>query len=328
MALKEMGIQKENADVVEKKKSGMTAAQRFKFLQGAIGIYFFFIQYGKLQEKIFQYRSPSGAKFTQVWFLQLIDAIANVIVGGLGRQFQGITPGMPHNFLVAGGVGQVVSKYCLNASLAAGLSFPVATLAKSAKMVPVMIGALLLGGAKFGARQVSQAVAIVGGTSIVTLAEGGGKNKKSTALGLLLIGVALACDGVVGGLQKRLKNELKKKGEKEKAYDLMFWSNFYMAIAALVAAALTKELRPGLAFCNANPALYQQIVKFAACGALGQACIFYTITQFDPVVCTAITTTRKLISVLLSLADGDKKLPPAGWLGISLASAGIVGEVV
>merc|ERR1719217_314235 len=132
----------------------------------------------------------------------------------MGRSVQGSIQGMPQPILFTTGLCQVLSKYCLSASLAAGLSFPVATLAKSAKLVPVMIGSLLLGGASFSARQVSQAVAIVGGTSIVTLSEGGGKSKRNTAMGLLLIGLALACDGLVGGLQKWLKVQLRAKKEK------------------------------------------------------------------------------------------------------------------
>merc|ERR1711972_889654 len=108
----------------------------------------------------------------------------------------------------ASGCGQVLSKYCLSASLAAGLSFPVATLAKSAKMVPVMIGSLILGGQQFSQRQIAQASAIVGGTSIVTLSEGGGKKGQgNSGLGIALILIALGLDGLVGGVQKRLKGE-------------------------------------------------------------------------------------------------------------------------
>jgi len=311
-----------------KEISSLSPAQRLKLLQGASGIYFFFITYGKLQERIFLFTGADGRKFTAVWFLQLVDALANVLVGGVGRRFEGITPGLPQPLLLYSGLGQVVSKYCLSASLAAGLSFPVATLAKSAKMAPVMVGSLVLGGASFSRRQIAQASAIVGGTSLVTLCEGKGSSGRSSALGLLLILVALACDGMVGGVQKRLKVDAKARMQEVRGYDLMFWTNVYMAAAAFVAAAARRELRQGLAFCRANPSMYGQILKFAVCGAMGQACIFYTIAQFDSVVCTAITTTRKLASVLLSLADGDKSLPPLGWLGLGVAGAGIVGEVI
>jgi len=316
------------SDDKEKKSTQLTTADRIKLLQGAAGIYFFFINYGKLQEKIFQFKSPSGQKFNAVWFLQVIDSLANVLLGAIGRAAQGSVSGMPQPLLMTSGFCQVMSKYCLSASLAAGLSFPVATLAKSAKMVPVMIGSLLLGGATFTTRQVTQAAAIVGGTSIVNLAEGGGKGKSSSNLGLAYIFAALACDGVVGGVQRRLKVELKKRGLKEKPYDMMFWSNLYMAVSATVFATVLGEMKTGMAFCRANPSIASAIAKFAVCGAMGQACIFYLIAHFDSVVCTAVTTTRKLMSVLISLADGEKALTPMGKAGLGLASVGIMGEVI
>jgi UDP-galactose transporter B1 len=317
---------KASAAVVEKK--AYTAADRLKLLQGAAGIYFFFIMYGRMQERIFKYKSASGKKFTSVWFLQLIDALCNVAVGGLGRQLQGSTAGLPQDILASSGFLQVLSKYCLSASLAAGLSFPVATLAKSAKMVPVMIGSLLIGGQKFGNRQLAQAAAIVGGTSLVTLSEGGGKGGGNSGKGLLLVLGALACDGFVGGQQKRLKSKCKEENKKVRPYDLMFWSNFYMAVGSVVAATAFSEMRPGFKFLRENPELLQQVLKFGVCGAMGQASIFYTIANFDPVVSTAVTTTRKLISVLVSLFEGGGELAPAGWLGLSVAGVGILGEVI
>jgi len=191
-----------------------------------------------------------------------------------------------------------------------------------------MIGSLILGGQTFGARQLSQAAAIVGGTSLVTLSEGGGKGKSSSMKGLSLIALALACDGVVGGVQKRLKKQCKEENKKVRPYDLMFWTNFYMALGSLVAAVMFQELRAGYNFCSANPAIRQQILKFGVCGAMGQASIFYTIANFDSVVSTAVTTTRKLMSVLISLGEGDKSLSGMGWLGLGVASAGIIGEAI
>merc|ERR1719163_588460 len=171
--------------------------------------------------------------------------------------------------LAMSGTVQVFSKYCLSASLAAGLSFPVATLAKSAKMVPVMIGSILLGGQSFGARQIAQAAAIVGGTSIVTLAEGGGKKGKGNSMaGLAFIALALACDGTVGGVQRRLKAKCRKEKVEVKPYDMMFWNNLYSMIAAAVFSAARGEIRQGLAYCRANPEILSKIIKYSICGAM------------------------------------------------------------
>eukprot|EP00913_Durusdinium_trenchii_P000271 g245.t1 len=136
-----------------------------------------------------------------------------------------------------------VKKYCMSASLAVGLSFPVATMAKSAKMVPVMIGSLVLGSARFSSAELGQAAAIVGAS----------------------------------------RTEARCKTEKKKVhhYDLMFWTNLYMAGASLLFALARSEMREGSRFCLQNPRLAGKILKFATCGALGQACVFYTIAHFD-----------------------------------------------
>jgi len=312
-------------------KKGLTAAQRLQMAQGAAGIYFFFIQYGKFQESIFKYKSADGKKFNAVWFMQLIDALANVLLALAGRAYEGSlsNSNLPQQLLAMSGLGQVMSKYCLSASLAAGLSFPVATLAKSAKMVPVMIGSLIFGGQTFSTRQISQAAAIVGGTSLVTLGEGSGKSGSNSAAGIAFVLAALGCDGLVGGVQKRLKVQCKAQNRKLGPYEMMFWTNFWMAVAAFAFASVKGELKSGMDYCKANPTIMKQLVKLGLCGAMGQAAIFYTISNFDSVVCTAVTTTRKLISVLISLAEGGgaSKLGPIGWAGLGIASVGIMGEV-
>eukprot|EP00968_Pinguiococcus_pyrenoidosus_P029220 scaffold8416_cov267-Pinguiococcus_pyrenoidosus.AAC.4 len=52
------------------------------------------------------------------------------------------------------GASQVSAKAFTTLALAKGVAFPVLMLAKSAKMVPVMIGSILLGGAREGLTRV------------------------------------------------------------------------------------------------------------------------------------------------------------------------------
>jgi UDP-galactose transporter B1 len=68
-------------------------------------------------------------------------------------------------------------------------------------------------------------------------------------------------------------------------------------------------------------------LKFALCSAVGQSFIFYTIANFDPLVCTTVTTTRKVFSVLLSIFLNGHAVSKEGWAGIGLASAGILSEL-
>mmetsp|Transcript_9640 Transcript_9640/g.39321 ORF Transcript_9640/g.39321 Transcript_9640/m.39321 type:complete len:202 (+) Transcript_9640:1898-2503(+) len=194
-------------------------------------------------------------------------------------------------------------------------------------MVPVMLGSLLLGGATYTLRQYVQVLAIVGGTAIVSLASKKGAGQKSAALGLVFIGASLAFDGITGGIQKRVKTEANKRGVKPKPYDYMFYTNLYMLLTAVAFAAVRGELDAGAAFCVANPEILTKILKFAACSAFGQSFIFFTIANFDPLVCTTVTTTRKIFSVLLSILTKGHTLNLQGWSGIALASAGILADI-
>jgi UDP-galactose transporter B1 len=78
---------------------------------------------------------------------------------------------------------------------------------------------------------------------------------------------------------------------------------------------------------SANPEIMSKIIKFSACSAVGQSFIFYTISNFDPLVCTTVTTTRKVFSVLLSIFLKGHVLSAQGWGGIALAVAGIMSEM-
>ena len=125
------------------KNKGM--GKGLKLLIGAGGIYVSFLSYGKLHEQIFKYTSADGEKFTHAFFLQAIEAFANVIVAGLALLIFGSQKNLPLKLFIPAGTSQVLAKACTSLALANSLSFPVVTLAKSGKMVPVMIGSIILG---------------------------------------------------------------------------------------------------------------------------------------------------------------------------------------
>ena len=107
----------------------------------------------------------------------------------------------------------------------------------------------------------------------------------------------------------------------------MFWTNLFMALTAVVVTVALGEVAPGVSFITGNPEILNKIVKFSLCSAAGQSFIFYTIANFDPLVCTTVTTTRKIFSVLLSIFLKGHQLSGQGWGGIGLAVAGILSEM-
>jgi len=194
-------------------------------------------------------------------------------------------------------------------------------------MVPVMIGSLLLGKASYGFRDYLHVGLIVSGTAAVGTAGKSKPGASSSYQGLAFLVLALFCDGIVGGTQKGLKAKLKAKHMKERNFEMQFLTNLYMMLTAIVFTFLMSEFRTGCAFLLDNPAIFYKIIRFAACSAVGQAFIFYMISTFDPLVCTAVTTTRKVFSVLLSIFLKGHKLNGQGWTGIAIACSGILGEL-
>merc|ERR1712187_290244 len=114
---------------------------------------------------------------------------------------------------------------------------------------------------------------------------------------------------------------------KERNFEMQFLTNLYMMLTAIVFTFAMGELEPGSKFLLQNQGIFSDILKFAACSAIGQAFIFYMISSFDPLVCTTVTTTRKVFSVLLSVFTKGHNLNGQGWAGIACACTGILGEL-
>jgi UDP-galactose transporter B1 len=289
---------------------------------GAAGIWVSFLYFGYVQEDLLVYKDAKGDKFVFLWFLQTIEALANVIIGFIGRFFWSPAPKLPamQLFAITGGA-QVAAKYFTSASTTYGLAYPVATLAKSGKMVPVMLGTLLIGNAKYKPRDYAQVGLIVAGTALVGLAKskGGGG---SSLYGLACIILSLILDGIIGGTQKQVQKSLA-----DYPFDIMAMTNVFMMLVGAVAAVAFGELVPGLEYLQANPDIQPKILSFALCSAIGQCFIFYTVANFGPLEVTAITTTRKIGTVLVSIFTKGHSMNAQGWLGITLATVGIMGEV-
>lgn len=303
---------------------------------GAGGILLAFTYYGSLQEDVFDYRDDNDHAFEYVWLLQTIEALANTVIGFLGMVISGRTVGMPLKYFALSGATQVFAKASMSFAMSFGLAFAIATLAKSAKMAPVMLGGILIGGKKFPLRQYFQVAAIILATVLVSMAskKGGGGGATTTLAGILFICLSLMFDGITGGVQDRVKAACKDVNIKVKPFDMMFWTNLFMLLVATVLAfvwptkAGSVQMLEGVGFIVANADIMWKILAFAACSAFGQCFIFYVVANFGALKCSTVTTTRKIFSVLWSIFTKGYVLAPLGWFGIVLGTLGIIGELI
>ena len=303
------------------------------------GIYTAYLIFGTLQEDVFTYSSDNisaagSVAFTYIWFVQVVEAFTNTVTGYVGLQMtrrkeERNKPKPNQKFFFLSGFSQVLSKALTSLSLNSGLSFPLATMAKSGKMAPVMAGQLVLSGTRYNMREYAQVSAIIAGTALLGLskAKGGNGMSHSSTLGVVFILASLVMDGITGGLQKRLKVESQDVGHSLKGFEFMFYTNMYMFWVALCVANLNGDLVNGIAYCLKDSNICKLILKFCLCSAVGQSFIFYTIASFDPLVCSTITTTRKIVSVFLSIFYKGHVMTYQAWFGVSIACLGILSEV-
>jgi len=311
--------------IAEGKKTGVTneSARFVKLCVGSLGVYGCYLAYGHVQEEIFRYRGPNQERFQQVWFLQVAECACNIIAGIIGRKvFGGRRPSKFSPFFYSG-ASQVFAKVLTNMSLAAGLSYPVCLLAKSAKVVPVMLGQSLMGRSKFQPRDYLFAGLVVLGTCMLSLGKPtNDASSLSTPAGVMFIFLSLVLDGVTGAFQKGLTTQA--SGKQPTTYDFLLFTNIAMVIVALSISVAFGDFARGWEFCVRNPLLQHMMIQLCVLSALGQSCIYFIVANFDPVVCATVTTTRKIVSVLWSLVVRSYAISSQGCVGLTLAVFGIL----
>ena len=166
----------------------------------------------------------------------------------------------------------------------------------------------------------------------------GGKKKKSGAVdspyGLALIAASLLMDMFTGGLQDKVKvrtkelNPLVSGPKRPSMHESMLWTNLSGFLIATLIALLNGHAYRGAKFCLAHPQCMNAIIIYSLASAVGQNFVYYTLTQFNPLVLTTVTTTRKIFSTLYSVfRNPDNSLSSMQWSGTLMVFAGLLGDI-
>jgi len=299
------------------------------------GIFFSFSYFAVLQEDV--YKKAYGGEYFKYTFLALVaERGINALIGLLGIcMFGGSGLTIPHFDIFSSGISQMLAMAGSNEALRY-VSYPTQVLGKSCKMVPVMAGGIVLGGKSYSAFEYVQVILITLGVCVFNL---GGKKKKGGAdstLGLALIGFSLLMDAVTGGLQDKVKKRTKElnpeAGEKPvpTMHESMFWTNFSGFLVAGLLCIVTGQAVEGFKFCVRHPEVLNAVMIYSLASAVGQNFIYYTITQFNPLVLTTVTTTRKIFTTLYSVFRNwpASKLADMQWVGCSVVFLGMLLEPV
>jgi len=204
------------------------------------------------------------------------------------------------------------------------VSFPLQVLAKSSKMVPVMIMGRILSGKRYPWYEYGVAVVIGAGVTTFVLSQEAGKadDKVTQFSGILLMLGYLMSDSFTSQWQDVLFKEYELS-----SYQMMFGINAFSSIFTLVSLLSTGELLSSFVFLTKNPEAIWHICAFSTAGAIGQTFIFLTIKEFGPLVFTIVSTIRQLLAIILSVIIFGHVIAPQGMVGAVLVFLAILYRV-
>ncbi|GKY98437.1 hypothetical protein MPSEU_000801200 [Mayamaea pseudoterrestris] len=197
------------------------------------------------------------------------------------------------------------------------VSFPVQTVFKSSKIIPVMIMGKLLKGSSYPWSQYVEALLITIGVAIFSVLSKSGDSGKSTEfLGLIFLLMYVCFDSFTSQWQDKVYSQYGRNNVDQ--YQMMLGVNISAIIITTVGLIVSGDVPVVMEFLAANPVALKYNIITAITSATGQLCIFVCIKEFGPVVFTVIMTTRQLISICISAVIFGHKISAASALGAVL----------
>jgi len=205
------------------------------------------------------------------------------------------------------------------------VSFPVQAIMKSSKIISILIVSFLIGSkSQHSKSQYFCGFIITTGIVLFNLTEGKSKGDSDTSIiGILAILVSLFCDGFLGTTQ----GEIKKKFNPSQ-WDQMESHNKWCGIFCLTVSILSLQLTGFIKYVIENPLVIKDLALLAFLGTCGQVFIFYTIANFSPLILSIVTTTRKFVTVLISIVMYNHHVNLYQWLAIGLVFIGVFVEML
>jgi adenosine 3'-phospho 5'-phosphosulfate transporter B2 len=270
----------------------------WKLLAGcAIGLQLSYLTWGVVQERVMTTTYSSGEKFPSATFCVFSNRVMAIMVAACLMVYdQGsFKLAAPIYAFAPPSISNTLSSYGQYEALHY-VSFPLQTLSKSTKVIPVMLMGKFLNGKTYPWAEYGQAALISFGVSVFAMS-GGKSSETETALrGVAMLALYIASDSFTSQYQSRVYKASKDVTQ----FQMMFATNTWSILFTLAAMLSTGEFFGTIGFLQRNPEAVWDNIAISVTSATGQVFIFYTIKKFGPVVFTLIMTTRQMFSMVLS----------------------------
>ncbi|PKI36397.1 hypothetical protein CRG98_043179 [Punica granatum] len=199
------------------------------------------------------------------------------------------------------------------------VSFPVQTLAKCAKMIPVMVWGTVIMRKKYKGPDYLLAFLVTVGCSIFILYPDGTdispyrRGRENTIWGVSLMIGYLGFDGFTSTFQDKLF-----KGYDMEIHNQIFYTTLCSCFLSFTGLVLQGHLILAIDFVYRHNDCLWDIVMLSTVATISQFFISYTIRTFGALTFATIMTTRQLVSIFLSCI----------WFGHPLSYEQMLGAVI
>uniref|UniRef100_A0A2C9LTE5 Adenosine 3'-phospho 5'-phosphosulfate transporter 2 n=1 Tax=Biomphalaria glabrata TaxID=6526 RepID=A0A2C9LTE5_BIOGL len=253
--------------------------------------FIFYLVYGYMQELIFKLEGfePFG------WYLTLVQFAYYTFFGVAELQVkEDKQRKIPIRMYLLLAFLTVATMGLSNTSVGY-LNYPTQVIFKCCKLIPVLIGGILIQGKKFSAIDITACLCMSIGLILFTLADSAVMPNFNT-YGVVLISLALCADGAIGNVQEKT---LKQYGASNGEMVLYSYSIGFLYI--LFGLVLSGGLLPAFYFCQEHPVeTYGYAVIFSVTGYLGLYVVLTLVKSFGALVAVTVTTCRKAVTIVLS----------------------------
>ncbi len=272
-------------------------------------------------------KSYNGIKFANSQFLVLSNRILALLTAGLLtfiiKQPSLVSPFYKYSF---SSISNILSSWCQYEALKF-VSFPSQVLAKSCKVIPVMIMGKVVSNKTYSVTEYVTAVMISLGVSLFMLSTSSTTDKHSndqmTIVGIIILCGYLIFDSFTSNWQSELF-----KVYKMSSLQMMFGVNVFSLIFTTFSLIIRGTLFSSLLFLVNNSQFAVHVIVLSVCSATGQLFIFYTISSFGPVVFTLIMTSRQAVSIIISCALYGHVLSPMAMVGMTVVFMSILLKII
>ncbi|XP_047959430.1 UDP-galactose/UDP-glucose transporter 3 [Salvia hispanica] len=296
------------------------------------GIWAAYIYQGVLQETVSTKRfGPDKKRFEHLAFLNLAQSVVCLIWSFIMKRLwsNGGDAGAPWWSYWSAGITNTIGP-AMGIEALKYISYPAQVLAKSSKMIPVMLMGTLVYGIKYTIPEYICTLLVAGGVSTFALSKTSSKITSKLAhpnapIGYGLCFLNLAFDGFTNATQ----DSITARYPKTSAWNIMLGMNLWGSIYNLVFMfgwpnAIGYD---AIDFCRQHPEAAWDILLYCLCGAVGQNFIFLTISRFGSLTNTTITTTRKFVSIVVSSLLSGNPLSEKQWGSVAMVFSGLSYQI-